>query len=162
VIRDGAAVPARLLLVFIVEDQAHALAVEHVVEVVRMVAATPLAAAPVWVGGAINFRGRVIPLIDVRARLGGPRREPDLSTSIIVVETSEMLAGLLVDEVEAVLALDDQAITPSGSVVADSPVSGVARDRERLIVVLDPERLCADSGALAVPSPEEMARAQSH
>jgi purine-binding chemotaxis protein CheW len=135
-----------VLLVFRVEGREHALPVKDVVEVLRMVAATPLPEAPPWVGGVINFRGRVIPLIDVRSRLGAPRREPDLSTPIIVVETNEVAAGLVVDEVVEVLALRSEAVDPPGRVTASAPaVAGVARQGDRLILVLDGERLCDGS-----------------
>lgn len=141
-----------VLLVFRVDGREQALPVEHVVEVVRMVAATPLPEAPAWVVGVIDFRGRVIPLIDVRRRLGALPREPDLATPIVVVRVGEVAAGLVVDEVVEVLALPDEAVDPPASATA---VCRVARSGDRLILVLDPQRLCEGSADLGLPDVEE-------
>jgi purine-binding chemotaxis protein CheW len=113
---------AVVLLVFRIDGCEHAVAVEQVVEVLRMVAATPLPDAPPWVLGVINVRGRVIPLIDVRARLGAPRLEPEPSTSVIVVQTDEVAAGLVVDEVVEVLAVRHDALQRPDQVTVDSAV----------------------------------------
>lgn len=141
-----------VLLVFRVEGRELALTVEEVVEVVRMVAPTPLPEAPPWVGGVINCRGQVVPLIDVRSRVGAPRREPDLSDAIIVVQTDEAVIGLVVDEVVEVLALRSGAVEPPGRVASTAPgVSGVAREGDRLILVLDQEHLCQGTADLRLP-----------
>jgi purine-binding chemotaxis protein CheW len=136
------------------DGREHALPVEDVVEVLRMVAATPLPEAPPWVCGVINLRGRVIPLIDLRSRLGAPRREPDLSTPIIAVQANDVAAGLVVDEVVEVLALPREAVDSPDRVTAAAPasaLSGVARRGDRLILVLDPQRLLEGSVDLRLP-----------
>jgi purine-binding chemotaxis protein CheW len=131
-----------VLVVFQIVGREHGLRVGDVVEVVRMVAATPLPQAPPWVVGVINFRGRVIPLIDVRGRIGAPAREPDLLTPIIVVQNAQVAAGLVVDEVLEVLTVRSAALdVPRGVDAMAHAVDGVARVGDRLIVVLDWERL---------------------
>lgn len=144
-----------MLLVFRLEGREHALPVEDVVEVLRMVAATPLPEAPPWVDGVINVRGRVIPLVDLRRRLGAPRREPDVSTPIIVVQAAETATGLVVDEVVELLVLGSEALASPAPVTASSAVAGVAREGDRLILVLDRERLCAGSVDHHLPGMEE-------
>jgi CheY-like chemotaxis protein len=99
-----------VLLVFWLDGVEHALPIESVVEIVRMVAVTPMPEAPLWVSGVINFRGRVISLIDVRLRLGMQMQEPDLSTPIVVVKTGEAVTGLVVDEVVDMVALRREAV----------------------------------------------------
>jgi purine-binding chemotaxis protein CheW len=148
---DGAGV---VVLVFRMDGREHALPVQNVVEVLRMVAAMPLPEAPPWVYGVINFRGRVIPLIDLRSRLGAPRREPDLSTPIIVVQANEMVAGLMVDEVVDVLTLRSEAVDAPVRVPPAAPgsaVSGVARRGDRLLLLLEPGHLCESSVDLRLP-----------
>jgi purine-binding chemotaxis protein CheW len=141
-----------MLLVFRMDGREHALPIEHVVEVLLMVAITPGPDGPPWVSGVINFRGRVIVLVDVRVRLGAPRRAPDVSTPIIVVQTGKTVAGLVVDEVVEVLALRSEAVDAPDRAIPVSPaVCGVAREGDRLILVLDRERLCAGSIGLRLP-----------
>ena len=152
-IAAGEEASAVVLLVFRIGGREHALAVERVVEVLRMVAATRLPDAPPWVVGVINVRGRVIPLIDVRARLGAPGLEPETSTSVIVVQTDEVAAGLVVDEVVEVVAVRRDAIQrPDQVTAAARALAGVARHGDRLILLLDPERICEGSTDLRLPS----------
>jgi purine-binding chemotaxis protein CheW len=140
------------VLVFTVNGHEHALPVEDVVEVVRLVAVTPLPEAPAWVAGVINMRGRVIPVIDLRTRLGLPPREPDLSTPIIVVGGSEPAAGLVADAAVEVLALPSAVVESPHRVPTPVPaVSGVARHGDRLILLLDSKRLCEGSTHRAAP-----------
>jgi len=140
-----------VLLVFRIARREHALPVRDVVEVVRMVAATALPEAPPWVLGVIDFRGLVIPLIDVRRRIGAPPREADLSTPIIVVQNARLAAGLVVDEVVEVLTVQSAALDTSGGTHArGGVVSGVAHVGNRLILVLDWE--CLWDGSLDLGS----------
>jgi purine-binding chemotaxis protein CheW len=130
------------VLTFRLDGREHGLAVGDVVEVVRMVAITPLPEGPAWVAGVLNYRGRVIPVIDLRVRLGLPRREPGLSTPLIVVDAGPRPAALLVDEADEVLALPADAVQPPDPAAAACPaVTGLARHGTRLIVLLDPARL---------------------
>jgi purine-binding chemotaxis protein CheW len=129
-----------------VGDRQYALPVEDVIEVVRMVAVTPLPEAPASVAGVINMRGRIVPVIDLRTRLGMSPRDPELSTPIIVVGRSEAAAGLVADGATEVLALANTAVESPHPRSAPAPaVSGMAHEGDRLILLLDPERLCEDS-----------------
>jgi len=145
---------ATRLLTFRLDGRDHALPVDQVVEVVRMVAITPLPDGAPWVAGVLNYRGRVIPVIDLRVRLGLPRREPDLSTPLIVVDAGPQPAALLVDEADEVLALPADAVQPPDPVAAASPaVTALARHGKRLIVLLDAARLTAGCADGARPGP---------
>lgn len=138
------------LLVFRLNGREHALPLEHVVEVFRMVAVSPLPEAPPWVRGVMDLRGRVIPVIDLRVKLGMPARAPDLSTPIVVVETSGATAGLVTDEVVEVLALPDEAVEPPDRAAGPAHVvTSIAHLDSRLVLVLDTEALCSGSGDLA-------------
>jgi purine-binding chemotaxis protein CheW len=138
------------LLVFRLDGREHALPLEHVVEVFRMLAVAPLPEAPPSVRGVMDLRGRVIPVIDLRARLGMPAREPDLSTPIVVVETGGAAAGLVTDEVVEVLALPSEAVEAIDRTAGPARVvTSLARLDGRLVLVLDTEALCSGSGDLA-------------
>ena len=142
-------VPRVQLLVFRLEGREHAVPVGHVIEVLRMVAVTSLPEAPPWVAGVINLRGRVIPVIRLRDRLRMPPRATEISTPIIVVEAAGVAAGLVADEVVEVLALtSDEMEAPDARTVPAPAVSALARHGERLVVVLDTERILEGSGAL--------------
>jgi purine-binding chemotaxis protein CheW len=130
------------VLIFKVETREYALSVHQVVEVVRMVAITPLPEAPPWVDGVLNFRGRIVPVVDLRARLGISRREPDLSTPIVITVAEAGLFGLVADELIEVLPVSGHQLDASNGQTAASPaVAAMVRHRDRLLLVLDPDRL---------------------
>jgi purine-binding chemotaxis protein CheW len=141
---DGAA-PGPRVLTFRLDGRVHALDVGDVVEVVRMVAITPLPGGKPWIPGVLNHRGRVIPVIDLRIRLGLPYREPGLSTPIIVVDAGAQPAAIVVDEADDVIALPAGAIAPPDPGTASPAVTGLARHGKRLIVLLDAAQLCTGS-----------------
>ena len=147
------------VVVFTLDGREHALPVRDVVEVLRMVAVTPLPEAPGWVAGVINLRGRIVPVVDLRARLGMAPHEPDLSAPIIVVRAGEAVAGLVADRAVEVLALPSEAVEPPDRLTASAAaVRGVAREGDRIILVLDSERLCEGSAHLRLPNEDEEAR----
>jgi purine-binding chemotaxis protein CheW len=143
------------MVVFELDGREFALPLREVAEILRMVAITPVPEVPRWVVGVINLRGRVIPVIDLRRRLGFEPREPGLNTPILVVEQEARKLGLIADAVRDVLALPNDALEPPDGADADDDagnadaVSAIARIGERLVVVLDLDRVTADAAHLA-------------
>jgi purine-binding chemotaxis protein CheW len=137
------------LVVLRLQGIEHAVPVEDVVEVLRMVAITPLAEAPPWLCGVIDLRGQVIPVVDLRRRLGMPQRAPDLSTPILVVRARGTTVGLVADEVVEVLTVPSEATSAAGAAASPSAVSSAIRYGNRLLLVLDTDRVCEGSADLA-------------
>jgi purine-binding chemotaxis protein CheW len=148
---DGAApapeAPERCQLVVLrLGGGEYGLAADAVVQVLRMVAVTPVPESPAWIAGVINLRGRTTPVMDLRERLHLPAATPGLSSQIVVVRWGEVLLGLIADAVLEVLELGADAVEPAGEIGGGRPlVAATARTGDRLIVVLDTERLAADS-----------------
>jgi purine-binding chemotaxis protein CheW len=136
------------------DDGEYALPLGCVVEVVRMAALAPVPDAPGFVLGLLDLRGRVVPVVDLRRRLGLPAVEPGLSTTICVVEAGGRGFGLVADAVTDVRPLlgpvEALEVAPDGS-----PVDGVTHVDDRLVTLLDPGRLAGTAG----PVPGEPARA---
>jgi purine-binding chemotaxis protein CheW len=142
----GDAGGATWVLSFQLAGQEHAVPVGDVVEVVRMVAVTPLPESVPWVIGVLNYRGRVVPVVDARARLGLPRRTPGPGTHIVVVAAGGRAAGLVVDMALAVRLLPAGTLEPPDHCGAGGAVRAVARQGRRLILLLDTAPLIAGSG----------------
>ena len=66
---------------------------------------TPLPHAPVYVRGVINLRGVVLPVVDLKARLGATPTDANPKHVIVVVETGDRTIGLLVDAVSDILTV---------------------------------------------------------
>ena len=118
-----------------------------------MVSVRPVPDGPAWLAGVINLRGRVLPIMDLRARLGLPPRPVRLETRIIVTDAGgpagQQLIGLLADEALEVLAQPASAIElPVGLPGAAGRPLAAVQAGDRLVTVFDLERLGADSQAL--------------
>ncbi len=139
-------------VVFHVETREYALPLQHVLHVLRMVAVTPVPEGPAWLLGVVNWHGRVIPVMDLRARLGLPTLPIGLNTPLILFQAEDGVAALVADEAVEVLNVPAQALAaPDARLGQAHALSGTLRWNERLILMLDPARLWAGAGALALP-----------
>lgn len=141
------------IVVFRLEGREFALPLDSVAEVQRMVAITPVPEAPAWLAGVISLRGQMVPVMDLRTRLGLPQQAAALDTRIIVTQAGGRLVGLVADRVEEVLALPDCSVeVPDDLAGGEHAISGVARPSDRLILVLDLDRLSHGSASFVPPS----------
>ncbi len=100
------------LISFRIAEQEFCLDIMAVREIRGWTNATPLPHSPSYVRGVINLRGAVLPIIDLKARLGLGLAEPSARSVIIVVHIGNRLVGLLVDGVSEILAADKATIQP--------------------------------------------------
>lgn len=144
----------RALVVFQLQDEEYAITVERVREVVNADRITRVPGAPGYVRGIINLRGRVVPVIDLRQRLGLAAAAVE-RPRIMVVEDGPVLVGMLVDRASEVLRVQPGQLQPPDEVLQGDEnsrfVEAVANLDGRLVVVLRPAELLAreDRQALA-------------
>lgn len=126
-----------------------ALPILKVREIIRLLRITPLPQTAAHVRGIVNLRGRVIPVLDLRTRLGLPPVADNRRTCVVVVQVgpagATRAAGLLVDQVDEVLNLPADAITPV-PVLGDGrrELRGIARLADRVVPVVDVDALVGD------------------
>ena len=114
-----------------------ALPVGQVREVLRVREVTPVPHPPFPVIGVINLRGRVVPLLDLRARLALRATPPDDDSRVVLVESQKRRIGLLVDGVERVAQLAQSAIREPGDGAGTPAVRGLHVDDGRETRLLD-------------------------
>lgn len=129
-------------VVFTVGGGDYAIATGSVDEVLRMVALTPLPDAPTWLSGAMNLRGRVIPVIDLRVRLGFTAPPVGLSTPILVASEGDVKVGLIADAVDGMVSIPTADVAWHHAAEGQSFVRGIARRDGRLVFVVDLGRVC--------------------
>jgi purine-binding chemotaxis protein CheW len=112
-----AAGPLRLVL-FRIQDRRCAFPLTAVERVLPMLAPEPLPDAPPIVRGVVNIRGRIVPVIDVRARLGLPHCDLGVSGRLVLARTRRRLLAAPVDEVDGVREADLGPVAPPESVLA--------------------------------------------
>ncbi|GJL67383.1 MAG: chemotaxis protein CheW [Nitrospirales bacterium] len=125
-------------------DEVFAIDILGVQEIIRMLDITQVPNAPHYVDGVVNLRGKVIPIINLRARFGLSGTEPTKDTRIVVVEVANMILGFIVDSVEEVLRLSEENIeipAPTGRGGTEECHKGVGRVNGSLVLLLDLERL---------------------
>jgi purine-binding chemotaxis protein CheW len=113
---------------------------------------TPIPNTPPHVKGVMNLRGTIIPVVDLRSKLGMPTAESSPFTVIVVVKVGSKTMGLVVDAVSDVLNIPSRDLQPTpdfGAQVDAAFISGMAKAGEKLVVLLDLDRvLSGDAGAL--------------
>jgi purine-binding chemotaxis protein CheW len=130
------------LLTFKLDDQEYALPIANVVQVVRIVAITPMPEAPDIVKGVINIRGKVIPVIDTRRRFGLPARPYDLNTHLLIVQHDGHMMALMVDIVSEVLTMPASSIEPPLEIGPRMEnLSAVGKLGDRLLLILDLDKM---------------------
>lgn len=144
--KAGAAVMggSQEVLTFTIGDQNYGLDLLSVREIRAWTDVTPLPNTPPFVRGVINLRGAVVPIFDLRVRLGGGVTQPTSANVVIVVEIGSESVGLLVDTVSDILALDASALQPVPATAADEEhtfLSALATHEERMVALIDVNRL---------------------
>lgn len=113
-------------------------------EVNRLQRVTKVPRTPAYIEGVTNLRGRVIPVIDLRKRLGLPAEAATKATRIAVADIHGSQVGMIVDAVQEVLRVPQGAVEPPSpmfSKVDKENVLGIAKVDDRLIILLDLARI---------------------
>jgi purine-binding chemotaxis protein CheW len=130
----------RQLVVFSLGEEEYALPITQVHEIIRYTEPRSVASTDPSVRGVISLRGKILPVYDLATRLGVEHAEIS-EAKIVIVETSNDMAGVIVDDVEEVITIDAEQIgeAPSAGIGPNHPVNGIAKIDDRLVVLLDPE-----------------------
>lgn len=107
---------------------------------------TRIANAPQFIKGVVNLRGVIVPIVDLRLRLGCETVEYTALTVVIVLNVKGRVVGAVVDSVSDVLELSAEAIKPApemASAVDASYITGIGSVGERMLILMDIEGLMA-------------------
>ena len=115
-------------------------------EINRMMVITRIPNAPPFIEGVINLRGKIIPIVDLRKKLGfdNGNGEYEKTTRIIVVELDGLVLGFIVDSVSEVLRIPENTIEPPPSIVGgveSDYIEGVGKLDNRLLILLELKKL---------------------
>ena len=131
-------------LTFSLGDEEYGLDILKVQEIKGYSAVTPIPNTPRYVRGAMNLRGMIIPVVELRTKFAMPDVNYNQFTVIIVVMVGTKVMGLVVDSVSDVLSIpqsDIQAAPDFGGQVDVRFISGIAKAGDKLVVLLDIDRV---------------------
>ncbi|GGB21072.1 chemotaxis protein CheW [Sphingomonas metalli] len=134
----------RQLITFELCDQSLGIDIMAIREIRAWSPATPLPNVPSHIRGVVNLRGVVLPVLDLSMRLGWGLTEPTTRHVIIVVRIGEQLQGVIVDAVNDIVTIrpeDMQPLPDVGSSQAAALLEGLATVDDRMILILDLDRL---------------------
>jgi purine-binding chemotaxis protein CheW len=137
---EGVAREEIKLLTFSLDNVFYGVNVNQVREVKNFEGAIPVPYAPHYVKGVTNLRGEVIPVIDLRKRIGLNDKKEKEDTSIMMIVQDKQPIGVTVDSVIEVLTLQKKDIeTSPQNLIGDRSdgVIGIAKHDKDLIVLLD-------------------------
>lgn len=135
-------------LAFMIDDEMFALDVSNVKEILQFSEITKVPKTPDYLRGVINLRGGVIPVLDMRLRLGIIRQEETIDTCIIVIEMDiegeDLILGFLVDSVQEVFDLEPERVEPPpkfGTRFKTEFIKGLGKRDDQLIIMLDIDKV---------------------
>lgn len=144
------------LVVFRLGKEEYAVPIGTVREVVRVSDITRVPDAPAHIRGVMNLRGRILPVVEIRSRLGLEPGELTPASRVVVVEVERRIVGLLVDAVGQVTRIGERAVASPPDEVRNAgaeAVTGVARVGQRLLILLDLGRVLRTEGPDTSPRP---------
>jgi purine-binding chemotaxis protein CheW len=134
----------RELLTFTLGAESYGIDILKVQEIRGYEAPTRIANTPEFIKGVMNLRGHIVPVIDLRLKLGVGEPRYDASTVVIILNVLKRVIGVVVDGVSDVVSLPSEAIKPApelGTALDTQYIQGLATLGEQLLILVDIERL---------------------
>lgn len=128
------------VVAFKLRKEEYGVSILNVQEIKNLTDITRVPFAPEYIKGVINLRGSVLPVIDLKKRIGLQEMPYTDSTRIVIMKIGEISIGMIVDAVTEVLTIDAQHIDPSKSINdSDSNrfISGIGNIDNRLVIMLN-------------------------
>lgn len=137
--REGCGDAAQFVT-FVVGDRRYGVDIVAVAEIRQWTATTKLPRQPAWTRGVLNLRGAIVPVHDLRARLGGDPTEPTPNHVIVIAAIRGQSVGILVDAVSDIVAAGPGEILEApddGGGGDPRAVRGLVPAEDGMIAVLD-------------------------
>jgi len=135
------------ILTFLIEDQTYGIEISHITDIIEIQPITIIPKVPEYIKGVINLRGKVIPLMNIRARFGKELIPYDERTCIIVIEWEDISVGLIIDRVCEVFNVKAKDVTPPPdykAVNANRFIKNIVTSNDQIKLILDCEKLIFD------------------
>jgi purine-binding chemotaxis protein CheW len=135
-------------VIFKVNHQELGLNISQVISIERMLICTKIPTTADCVKGIVTIRGIVTPIIDLRIALGHDNQSETDSTRIVVINFQDKPIGLVVDEATDVMDMSYESIQHPDMIKEIHFITGVCRIEERLILLIDAEKMLENMDAI--------------
>ncbi len=143
--------PLKNLVAFVIGDVNYAFSIDCVREIVNPLPVIELPSSPPAVAGVADYRGEVVPVIDLRVRFGLPGVTVTRRTKWILIDVGGKLVAVIVDAVTDVFGTGGAELRPAPPLGAGDDVRGIAgvtSFADLMVFVLDPSRFAGVTDAL--------------
>ena len=140
-------------LTFNVGEETYGIEIGYVTEIIGMQPITKIPEIAEYIKGIINLRGKIIPVLDVRLKFKKDPIAYNDRTCIIVVETEDIMVGLIVDQVSEVITINDEDISPppnNKTGIHNKYIKGIGKIDGKVKLLLDCKRLFDDDETAAI------------
>ena len=138
-------------LTFTLDQERFAIDIRRIREVLAFTSATKVPRTPDFMRGVINLRGNVVPVVDMRLKLGLTQTEKTVNTCVVITEVDvdgeKTVLGALADSVQEVVDLASDQIAPPprmGTRIDTACIRGIGRRDDQFVVILDIDRVLND------------------
>jgi purine-binding chemotaxis protein CheW len=141
------------LVTFRLGDDHFAADIFSVERVLRYAAPTPLPDMPSYIEGVMDYRGAVVPVVNLRRRFELPDAPVKNETRILVLNVAEEWVGIVVDAVSQVASFDRAAVAPPPKLfrgLAGEYIRGIVRRDDKLVIFLDVDHLITSTERIAL------------
>ena len=135
---------AREYLTFRLDQEEYGIDILKVQEIRGYEPPTRIANAPNFIKGVVNLRGTIVPIVDMRLKFNCSKTEYDSFTVVIILNLHTRIVGIVVDSVSDVMALPAESLKSApdvDSVIGNDSVLGLGSLGERMLILLDIEKL---------------------
>jgi purine-binding chemotaxis protein CheW len=144
-------------LTFKLDQELYAVDIAKVREVLEFTAVTKVPRTPDFMRGVINLRGNVVPVVDMRLKLGLTQTERTVNTCVVITEVDvdgeKTVLGALADSVQEVIELDAAQIVPPprmGTRIDTEVIRGMGKRDDHFLIILDIDRVFTTADVQAV------------
>ncbi len=142
-------------VIFSVDDKEYAVDVNLVLSIERILPITRVPNVPKYIRGVVNLRGKIVPIMDLRLRLGLEEAPFTNQTRVIIIKLEEKEVGLVVDQALDVLDFSEEELEEqpefSGTEKVEF-VKGILRKENRFFILLDVDVILFDKGMSGIGS----------
>ena len=128
------------VVVFKLNDEQFAVETSKVQSINDMMVITKVPKAKEYIKGLINLRGNVISLLDINLILDVNKSDAT-QNNIIIIEMQEELVGIMVDQVDEVLEVEEELIEKIDELSKKAYIKGIINFKERIVTLIDIDKL---------------------
>lgn len=138
----------RQYVIFKLNNNEYGIDIMNVKEIIEHTDCSEVPNSPDFIRGIINYRGDIVPVIDLHKKFNISSTSITDDTRLIIFGLGDKQIGLLVDDASQVVPIDDKNVENAPSIIIDSNtkfIGGIGKLNDRMVIILDLENLLSNS-----------------